>query len=88
MMYRAAFVYEFDGLTGFEWVCVKCWNVADEWASRAVDIDRRYRVKRLRLLSPNPVPVGVCNPRVVLGAYLDSLPIEVKDERSAEAFAV
>ena len=83
-MFRAAFTYDPDALP-FDpaWHCVKCWNVVDEFASRAVDIDRRYRVKRLRLLSQNPVPVGACDPRKILNAYLQSLPGFVKEERWA-----
>lgn len=89
-MYRAAFTYGYtdtydDSHTVpcdvFGWRCVKCWNVVDAWASRAVDIDRRSRVKRLRLLSPNPVPCGLADPRLVLSAYLASLPDEVKEAR-------
>ena len=92
-MFRAAFTFEpptdispyFYGKSRI-WHCVKCWPVVDDWASKAVDIDRRTPTrKKLRLLSQNPVPFGLCNPRQILDDYLKALPVEVKEARTHEA---
>ena len=85
-MYRAAFTYDPGNGNLRMWRCVKCWNVVDEFASKAVDIDRRTPArKKLRLLSYNPVPLGPCNPRQILDDYLKALPVEVKEARTHEA---
>ena len=79
-MYRAAFTY--TTWPWPQWDCVKCWPVVDEFASKAVDIDRRTQTrKKLRLLSQNPVPLGPADPRKILDEYLFSLPVEVKEAR-------
>lgn len=76
-MYRVALQYDppldagpltFRGA----WHVVKCWNVHDDWASRAVDIDRRTpKRKKLRLLTPWRLEIGrVINPREILEGTL------------------
>ena len=82
-MHRVAFT--FSAFPWPQWECVKSWNVVDGWASRAVDVDRRSRVRRLRLLSPASVVLGQADPRVVLAEYLAALPPEVKAALAAEA---
>ena len=82
MTYRLAITYDtpcgdFIGA----WRAVKCWPVNDAWASRAVEVDRRYQVKRLRLISAVPIREGLVNPRLILNDYLASLPESVKVER-------
>lgn len=76
-MYRVALQYDAPldaGPLSFRgsWFVEKCWDVHDEWATRAVDIDRRTsKRKKLRLLTPFPYRSGECvNPRAVLEGYL------------------
>lgn len=66
-MYRVAFTY--DGA----WRVVKCWKV-NEHATRVVDIDRRSKVKRLRVLSPMKLsPGAIIAPRHCVDLYLFAL---------------
>ena len=69
---------------GIVWRVAKCWRVNDEWATRAVNIDRRGP-KQLQLLTSRPLRRGSgADPLEILKAYLATLPAEVKRQRARE----
>lgn len=65
-MFRVALTFD----PGVGWRVVKSWKVNPEYASRAVDIDRRSKRKRLLILSPFRLSVGPANPREILALYM------------------
>lgn len=81
MTWRVAFAW--NRPWGY-WHVVRCWKVADDWASRAVDMDRRTAGRPLlRVLAPSPVQVGVgqgLTPACILSAYLATVPAARKIE--------
>jgi len=70
--------------SGIVWRVAKCWRVNDEWATRAVNMDRRGP-KQLQLLTSQPMRRGSgADPLEILNAYLATLPVEVKCQRARE----